>query len=262
MARQPDTTGNFEIALSNAEKGIVSIPIVPGQKGVPLVKWKRWQSEMPTEELFREWFLGTRTNIAIITTGMVVFDCDALEKAKVVLTECGDTPHKLKTPRGGIHLAYRKRAGVLVQNLVRIKGQPIDIRTDGGLEMIPHSRTADGVYEWLGGGLRPVAELPLAKVGWTRERMRRTVSPFTVESAPDVMLLRARAYLAHVEGAISGQGGHNRTFRVACVLIQKFGLSIEQAMPLFRVWNEQCQPPWSDKELLHKLEDAVRLKKR
>ena len=43
----------------------------------------------------------------------------------------------------------------------------------------------------------------------------------------DVMVRRARAYLARVEGAVSGQRGHDRTMRAAGILIQKFGLTID-----------------------------------
>ena len=72
-----------------------------------------------------------------------------------------------------------------------------------------------------------------------------------------MLVRRARAYLASVEGAISGQGGHDKTFRAACILVQKFGLDFERAWPLFKEWNEQCEPPWSDAELTHKLRDAI-----
>src|SRR5207249_4186347 len=95
-----------------------------------------------------------------------------------------------------------------------------------------------------------------------RTRVRRVLRPVVPSDDGDVMVRRARAYLAHVEGAVSGQRGHDRTMRVAGILIQKFGLSIEQAWPLFLAWNEQCEPPWSAKELLHKLQDAERLKSR
>jgi hypothetical protein len=40
-------------------------------------------------------------------------------------------------------------------------------------------------------------------------------------------------------------------------LVQKFGLTIEQAWPLMLEFNERCQPPWSTKELVHKLESAI-----
>jgi P4 family phage/plasmid primase-like protien len=67
---------------------------------------------------------------------------------------------------------------------------------------------------------------------------------------------RARLYLDKVPPAVSGQGGHNQTFRAACVLVQGFNLSAEEAMPLLKEWNESCQPPWAGKELLHKLRSA------
>ena len=67
---------------------------------------------------------------------------------------------------------------------------------------------------------------------------------------------RAARYLATIPGAVSGCGGHNATFRVACVLILGFGLRPEAAFPLLAEWNEKCEPPWSEKELWHKLGDA------
>lgn len=258
VQRLTDTIG---IALDARAKGLVAIPCHPGTK-VPAVKWKPWQATMPPLDLQRAWFADTRVNVAIITAGLVVFDCDDPAKADLVLAACGDTPHKVRTPRGGLHLGYRKRAGVAVTNQVKIKGLPIDIRTDGGLEVIPTSRTDRGRYEWIGPGLLPPALLPVAKVGWTRTRVRRALHTVTPVDDADVMARRARAYLAHVEGAISGQRGHDRTMRVAGILIQKFGLSIERAWPLITEWNETCEPPWTDVELLHKLRDAERLKDR
>jgi hypothetical protein len=58
-------------------------------------------------------------------------------------------------------------------------------------------------------------------------------------------------------GAIEGEGGHNTLFSVSCRLVHGFGLSIEQAMSLLkREYNPRCDPPWTDKELLHKCEQA------
>ena len=65
----------------------------------------------------------------------------------------------------------------------------------------------------------------------------------------------ARNYLAKVPGAISGQGGSNQTFKAACKLA-RFGLTDEEAMPLFREWNQKCEPPWEEKDLQKKLRDA------
>ena len=67
---------------------------------------------------------------------------------------------------------------------------------------------------------------------------------------------RARAYLTKVPGAIAGDSGHDWTYHAAALLVIDFDLKIEDAMPLFQEWNETCQPPWSDSELMHKLESV------
>ena len=110
METRPDSTGNYERALTNAEIGYVSVPCRPGTK-IPLVKWKPLQTQPPTAEQYRAWFQATRNNIAIITTGLVVFDCDDPALADLVVEHCGDTPCKVRTPRGGIHLLYRRGPG-------------------------------------------------------------------------------------------------------------------------------------------------------
>lgn len=69
----------------------------------------------------------------------------------------------------------------------------------------------------------------------------------------------ARAYLAKLPPAISGAGGHDATFRAACCLV-RFGLTDGDAMILLRQWNgTHCQPPWTERELIHKLKDARRV---
>lgn len=181
-----ETHDNFATALAVDDNGYACIPLHPGTK-VPLFPWKRWQTERPTRKLYRHWFEGTRNNIALVTTGMVLFDCDDPAMADVVIKHCGDTSHKVRTPNGGMHLGYRKRQGVEVKNLVRVKGRPLDIRTDGGLEVLPFSETQDGAYAWIGDGLVPIADLPVAKIGWTRERTRHVVRTIVIDDADSVV---------------------------------------------------------------------------
>ena len=57
------------------------------------------------------------------------------------------------------------------------------------------------------------------------------------------MLERASKYLAKMEAAISGSGGHNACFRAACHLVLGFNLSADDAFAL--LWNEynpRCSP--------------------
>jgi len=69
---------------------------------------------------------------------------------------------------------------------------------------------------------------------------------------------RARRYVATIPPAVSGQRGHDATFHVACVLVLGFGLPVEDAFPVLGEWNTACQPPWSERELIHKLQDAAK----
>ena len=68
---------------------------------------------------------------------------------------------------------------------------------------------------------------------------------------------RARRYIAKCPPAISGQGGHDATYHVACVLVNGFALGEPDALALLREWNQFCLPPWSEQELVHKITSAA-----
>ena len=74
---------------------------------------------------------------------------------------------------------------------------------------------------------------------------------------PDV-LERARRYLAAIPPAVAGQRGDVRTFHVCCRLARGFGLATGDALSLLADWNGRCDPPWSERELLAKLDHANR----
>ena len=74
-------------------------------------------------------------------------------------------------------------------------------------------------------------------------------------------LTRATEYLSKTPGAVEGSNGDDSTYKVACVLVQDFGLSVSGALPLMLEWNERCKPPWDTAELQTKLENARRYAK-
>lgn len=70
-------------------------------------------------------------------------------------------------------------------------------------------------------------------------------------------MARAEAYLQTMEPSISGSGGHDACYRAACKMVIGFNLTTEQAYSLLAsVFNPKCQPPWSEKELWHKVNSA------
>jgi hypothetical protein len=68
---------------------------------------------------------------------------------------------------------------------------------------------------------------------------------------------RARSYVDRIPGAVSGQGGHHHTYRVALALVKGFELNEGTAFVLLAEWNGTCAPPWSERELVHKIRSAT-----
>ena len=91
----------------------------------------------------------------------------------------------------------------------------------------------------------------------TMERCRKQIAQRKATDRAKV-IKRARAYLAKMDPAIQGANGSNTAYRAACVLVVSFGLSVEEAAPLFAEYSNRCQPPWSPKEQAHKLADAAK----
>lgn len=96
---------------------------------------------------------------------------------------------------------------------------------------------------------------------WFHQTFDRPASAPKVNGQPsgdrNALIGRARQYLATMPPAISGQRGHDTTFRVACVLVCRFGLTEDEALVAVAEWNARCEPPWSEAELRHKLQDAA-----
>lgn len=71
------------------------------------------------------------------------------------------------------------------------------------------------------------------------------------------ILERARRYLVTLPPAISGARGHDATFKAACRMAHGFALGEADALGLLREWNQNCQPPWSESDLIHKVRSAI-----
>ena len=68
---------------------------------------------------------------------------------------------------------------------------------------------------------------------------------------------RASRYVARMEAAVAGSGGHDALFSVACALVHGFSLGEGDAMAILSEYNLRCAPPWSDRELAYKLRSAA-----
>lgn len=74
------------------------------------------------------------------------------------------------------------------------------------------------------------------------------------------VLRLAGQYLEGCPPAIGGDGGHSTTFTNALKVISGFDLTPDEAMEvLVDHYNPRCEPPWSESELAHKIEDSHRI---
>lgn len=69
---------------------------------------------------------------------------------------------------------------------------------------------------------------------------------------------RAVAYLAKIPGAVSGDAGHTQTFNAVAAMM--FGFDLDESTTLRLItdhYNPRCDPPWSERELEHKIKSVA-----
>jgi len=161
-----------QTALGHAARGWPVIPVQPRGKR-PLVRWKRFQREVPDTAQIRAWWeRWPEANVAIVTgslSGLIVIDVDPRhggDQSLAALEERhGALPRTLEaeTGGGGRHLYFAHPGGILGN---RVGLQPgIDVRGDGGCVVSPPSVHASGRrYAWAKGrgpdDVEPVAAPP------------------------------------------------------------------------------------------------------
>jgi hypothetical protein len=115
----------------------------------PAVKWKKYQSELPSIEQCKEWDKGNY-NVAIVTgSGLLVFDIDG-DKGRESLKSLPNMPKtwKVKTGRGE-HYYFKLSAGQAFKSKIgALLG--IDIKCEAGYVVAPPSIHSSGKsYEWI-----------------------------------------------------------------------------------------------------------------
>ena len=77
------------------------------------------------------------------------------------------------------------------------------------------------------------------------------------------VLSRASRYLRSMPESVAGSGGHLALWRASLALVRGFELSGDQALWLLTAeFNPRCIPPWSEKEIVHKVKQASQVAER
>ena len=259
----------------------ISPPIQRGVKS-PRFSWKQYQKERASAAQIYQWgekFPGD--NYGIITgaiSGIVVLDADDQEAKKLIENVCPETPMMQisGSKRKSKHYIYRYPDGCeRIPNVSKLryhgKQFNLDIRGDGGLIVGCNSIHKDGgtyteVTEWTP---KLLASCPAFDPMWFDWNPAKTTRTIIKPSHPDMPLnnkqKQAQEWMRTKSGSIKGKGAENYAFALAIDLLWGFDLSPDEALPVFFEWGQQETNvdefgryyPWSEPELMHKLEGAV-----
>jgi hypothetical protein len=286
----------LDAALDYQARGWSSIPLVPGEKrpngrvlptvpdphtGGVKATWEMFIERLATKEELQEfWQAEPNGNVGIAlgpVSGLVAIDIDSQEGEALFAELFGgaaNIPETLEftTPRGR-RLLFADPPGIdlKTKSIKSGKKEAWKFLTKGSQTVMPPSVLQDGQeYTWVTGrrpGEIERAPCPPQLVEWLLKQQEKS-PPLTNgkedQEAPaqitttTPILERARLYLTKCEPAVSGANGHNQTIKVADKLVVGFGLSVDDAAFLLRTeWNHRCRPPWPDKELRRKCQQAL-----
>lgn len=253
------------------------LPIAPKGKRPTLGEWQKLATRDAAK--IREWYTRQPDgNVGLLTgtgAGFFVLDVDAgkagLETLAALEADHGFLPKtwRVNTGGGGRHYFFTLPEGFNVRGSAGKIGAGLDVRGEGGQVVAPPSVHPSGTrYAWAEGA-SPWERNLAAAPEWLIDLLRAASEPpapvlasaFAPPPAHDGgadKLDRARAYLATLPAAVSGSGGHEAAFLAAQRMVRSFALTEDDAFAvLWTDYNPRCSPPWSEKELRHKVKQAA-----
>jgi hypothetical protein len=239
------------------ELGYHLVPCAYGGK-TPLIKWKDADC---SHELIDQWFDLEQgfLNFAIHVgkSGIVGLDADTEAAGAWIGEHCPMSDMFATTPSGGLHV-YFKAPENPPKIAVNVLGIGLDVRSRASLLIASPSWCREHERRWRWAGLvLPPAELPELPPGLLPERCepKRDGSPPPSVHRGVGEIRDVTRWIMAVP-SVQGQHGSSGCYKVACRLVDA-GFGWEEAMLWLRTWNARVpQPPWSERELEHKLRSA------
>jgi hypothetical protein len=268
MANQAER-GSLADRIFNQIGKAVLVPVAKGEKKPMLPQWQNLIIQNMTPRHLS--MINENVNVGVVlgkaSMGLVSIDCDTNEGLGAFLTINPALTGTLisKGKRGGnvwvrVIDTYPKTSKIRDKD-----GNPWgEFRSDGGQTVIWGVHPSGCNYT-NNGMIVSAVEFSNIKwvdglhLPWVDKPKEIPTRQYQFENYSEVMMDHARSYVAFMPSAIEGQGGDAMTFNVAKKLVHDFALSINQAMVLMKEYNARCVPPWDEKQLLRKLEDASKL---
>lgn len=218
-------------------------PVFPVSGKKPLVRWKPYQTRLPTEAEIDEWEeRWPDAGVALATgrlAGVVIGDLDlhklpdeAAREAKRAEVDriLGPSPWVSTTVNGGDHRWYQW-PGYEVPNSAGDVCEHVDIRGDGGFVVVPPSPG----YDW--------------------ERIQDEKEELPVYSVRVADLEAACAGMEHVDleamlKVSVPEGSRNETAAAVAGKLLARGVPVEEGLAALREWNARNAPPLPDAEVV------------
>lgn len=234
-------------ALKYLEMGFSVIPLGKitldnkGQKKISYpISWTQFQTQRPSKEEVSNW---TWINLGVVTgkiSGIIVVDTDLYKQnydEKLFKSFNIPVTPVQQTARGGRQYFF-KHPGFEVRNSVSLghSGSGIDIRADGGMTIIPPTKTDYGEYKWI---ISPLdvdfAELPQQIIEILKKNNTSTSKKIDNYTMLGVNEGERNSHLTSLTGS----------------LINKYPRSkwLKEVFPLILAMNNSFNPPLDIKEV-------------
>ncbi len=268
-----DGMSRLDAARAYTAHGYRCVPIPLRRKG-PIIE--EWQNLRLDEADLPQHF-GRRGNIGLLLgepSGWLVdvdLDCpEAIELAPQFLPPTPTITGRVSAPNS--HWWYIVPGAVTKKHhFPGTKEMIVEIRSTGTQTVVgPSVHPSGEAYEWLEGepakvehevlakAVEALVAAVIARTGASVQLPKQSAPRATAAPPDDTLLRRAVAYLDAMPSAISGQGGHDTTYAAATAMVHGFGLDSDSALGLLiERFNSRCEPPWTEKELRHKVQDAA-----
>lgn len=259
-ATSPLPRGAFVKVASKLWKvGLLPIPCGKESGKEPLVRYKdagarygeatlwKWIAD----EKFRQAGVGVLTGAG--RCPITVVDIDDPSLVEVVIERLGQSPIRVRTPSGGVHLWYRYN-GERCANLRRC-GWAVDIKAQGGFVVVPPSARPDTEiprgkqYRFEAGSFSDLRDLPTINraaldqmSGGTTERTERRASKPGASPQAQPMPIEP--------GGMIREGGRNiACFTHALGLARKVSDYYDLQIVMARFNKARCSPPLAPVEI-------------
>jgi len=231
-------------ALAYLERGWSVIPGGPDKR--PLVRWKDYQEERPSEkQLWSWWAQWPQANVIVVTgkiSNLSVIDLDGEEGVESAKKLNFPKTYTVQTPSGGWHLYYTYCSGL--HTGARFK-PGLDIRSEGGYVVAPPSVISGKSYVVKRN--MEVGEFTLPQSALARENGHRT-SENTVHHP---------SWVSEAIRGVSG-GERNSTATRLAGYFHARGLRQGEIEAIMDTFAARCQPPMDRRELSETIRSVLR----